>query len=371
MGRAEKWNRVGLALVVATFITACGEQKPILIGFIGGTSGRVADLGAAGRNGAMRAIEQRNAAGGVNGRKAELLIRDDQQSADEGRKIVREFIERKAAAIIGPMTSVVGAAVAPLVTDAKILAISPTVTTKELSGQDDYFFRMIASTAILSKRSADMQLKRGIRTAAVVLDKRNASYTESWTGDFTTHFEAGGGKVVLVQRFESESGAAFADLAAQLVKAKSDAIVLVTNSVDAALLAQQVRKINAKVQMFTPEWAATEKLIELGGRAVEGVVVAQYFDRDSARPAYQAFRRAYQERFGSEPGFPGLLGYEATVIALAGLAQQQGGEDLKQTLLRLRTFEGVLGPSTFDRFGDTEGRTYFAEIRGDKFVVIE
>ena len=62
----------GLALLVA-----CQKPEPIRIGFVGGLSGRVADLGGAGRNGVQLALEQRNAAGGINGRSVELVVRDD------------------------------------------------------------------------------------------------------------------------------------------------------------------------------------------------------------------------------------------------------------------------------------------------------
>jgi branched-chain amino acid transport system substrate-binding protein len=360
-----------LSLAAFTLAVGCGERAPILVGYIGGTSGRVSDLGVAGRNGTLLAIEHRNAAGGVDGRKIELLAKDDLQSAAEGIKAAQALIDNKVDVIIGPMTSVVGVAVAPVVTQARVVAISPTVATNDLSGIDDYFFRTIASTRVLAARHAQMQLARGIRRVALAMDLRNASYTKSWTADFTKAFESGGGQVLLRATFESSDNVAFVELARQLTQARGDAVVLVCNSVDTALLAQQIRKIDSTVRLMTPEWAATERLIELGGKAAEGMIVAQYFDRESARPEFQAFRREYMQRFGAEPGFPGTLAYESTVIALDALAARQRGDDLKQSLLRIRKFNALLGTVEFDAFGDSAGQTFFAEVRDGKFKGIE
>jgi ABC-type branched-subunit amino acid transport system substrate-binding protein len=64
------------ACLATLLLIACGPQEPIRIGFIGELTGNSADLGEAGRNGAMLAIEQANQGGGINGRPIELLARD-------------------------------------------------------------------------------------------------------------------------------------------------------------------------------------------------------------------------------------------------------------------------------------------------------
>ena len=76
---AGHWLRSVITLACALGVTACTPPEPVRIGFIGGLSGRVADLGIDGRNGAVLAVELRNKAGGIKGRKVELLVEDDQQ----------------------------------------------------------------------------------------------------------------------------------------------------------------------------------------------------------------------------------------------------------------------------------------------------
>ena len=100
-------KRALAAAIFATtlLLTGCGEKEPIRLGFIAGTSGRVADLGISGKNGTQLAVDLANQKGGIDGRKIELLARDDEQNADVARQRYQELIDAKVRAVIGPMTS--------------------------------------------------------------------------------------------------------------------------------------------------------------------------------------------------------------------------------------------------------------------------
>jgi branched-chain amino acid transport system substrate-binding protein len=154
-----------------------------------------------------------------------------------------------------------------------------------------------------------------------------------------------------------------------LLASKPDGVLLVANSVDAALLAQQLRRINPSVAIATSEWSATERLIELGGRAVEGITIAQFLDRQSQQPSYIAFRKAYLERFGREPGFAGLTAFDATNVVMDGLASQDASQTLKQTLLARKSFPGAQSPVVFDAYGDASRETFMTTIENGMFVV--
>lgn len=126
-----------LAVCLCTIPAGCSPPEPIRIGFLGNISGRGADLGIAGRDGVQLAIERINQQGGLDGRRIELLVKDDLQDAETAKKMVEELAAQGVTAIIGPMTSVIGTVVAPLVSRLKIPMVSPTVTTEELTGRDE------------------------------------------------------------------------------------------------------------------------------------------------------------------------------------------------------------------------------------------
>jgi branched-chain amino acid transport system substrate-binding protein len=350
-------------------LAGCAPPEPLRLGFLGGLSGRVADLGIAGRNGAMLAVEIRNSSGGVNGRMVELIVEDDKQNPDLARKAVGRLLERKVEAIIGPMTSAMAVTTVPLVNEAKLVMLSPTVTTTTLTGIDDHFLRVVAPTTEYARVSAAYHFDRlGLRRVAVAYDLHNRAYTESWLTDYRRAFESAGGTLSITVPFSSSGETSFADLAERLLRAQPELVLILANSVDAALLVQQIRKRDTVVRIGTSEWAATERLIELGGKAVEGVAIAQFIDRDSTQPAYLAFRKRYLERFGQEPGFGGLTAFDAANVVLDALVARQPGQTLKQVILARGVFSGAQSEIRFDATGDAARATYLTTIRDGTFV---
>jgi branched-chain amino acid transport system substrate-binding protein len=356
---------------IALFLTGC-EREPIRIGFVGGISGRVADLGVGGRNGALLAIEERNASGGINGRPIELVIRDDEQNPGIARKVARELVEQNVAAIIGPMTSSMALAIVPTINSARLVMVSPTVTTTDLSVLDDYFLRVLPDTRTYSPKSARFHFeKSGLRRAALIYDTGNRSYTESWLAGFRKTFEQLGGRIAAVNAFRSGENVAFSPIVRSILSNKPDLVVLVCSAVDAALLCQQIRKLDPRIAISVSEWGSTERFIELGGAAVEGVYFAQFLDHGNTSSRYQSFLTAYRNRFGHDPGFSGLAGYDATNVVLDGLARQNKGTSLKSAILAIGTFQGVQREIVLNRFGDTESTTYITVVKNGHFVTLE
>lgn len=355
--------------LLAFVLAGCGQHEPLRIGFIGGLSGRVADLGIGGRNGVQLAIDARNAAGGIHGRKIELIAEDDKQDAETAKQVASKLIGLKVAAILGPMTSSVATAIVPLANEAKLPIISPTVTTNALSGLDDYFFRVVSSTRSYSRISAEYHVRKGIRRVAVLYDTRNRAYTDSWLIDYRTAFAALGGEVVVATEFASSDDVHFAVLAKQLLESRPDCILILANSVDTAMFLQQIRKLDQKIALAGPEWAATERLIELAGRSAEGFIAAQFHERQSRKPEYLTFSKAYRDRFGIDPGFAGLNGFEAANVLLEALDKKPGDQSLKQYLLSKRGFAGVQSEIVFDAYGDVARPTYVTVVKDGQFVL--
>lgn len=363
--------RFPLLLILLPLLFACSDPEPIRIGFVAGLSGRVADLGIAGRNGVLLASEEVNQSGGINGRRIELLMRDDQQNPDTAQAVVNELLAAKVVAIIGHMTSSMSASTVPLMNAAKIVMLSPTTTSTQLSGKDDYFLRIAAATDLYTNVVAKYLAESGFRTVVAIYDKRNLAYTGSWLKDFTGNFEKQGGSVKEKFAFTSGVDIHFSKLAEQVVQSKPDAVLSIANALDTAMFAQQLRKIGSQLPLATCEWAATEKLINLGGTAVEGIILDQFFDRDSQIPSYLTFSAAYRKRFAEEPGFASVAGYDAANTLFSALQQTSDPKRLKQTLLEVGTFPGVQGNVHLDAFGDADRPTFLVKVEDGKFKRIK
>ncbi|MDG4552407.1 MAG: ABC transporter substrate-binding protein [Candidatus Contendobacter sp.] len=367
--RKLAWFFIPLGIVV---LLGCNPPAPIRIGFVGGTSGRVADLGIAGRDAVLLAVELRNRAGGIAGRKVELLIRDDEQKSEVAQRVTRELIAQGVVAIIGPMTSAMAVAMAPVVNEARVPLISPTVVTNELTDRNDYFLRVSSPTReYVRKIALHERNARGLRRVTAVYDLDNRAYTESWLNDFRAAFAESGGEIIQAIGFQSGSDTAFLRIANDLLAPQPDGVVIVANSVDTAMFCQQIRKLDARIPLVGSEWGATERLTELGGKAVEGLTVAQIFDRNNTAPGYRVFRQIYFDRFRREPGFGGVAAFDAANVVLEALARHPAKRNLKETILTLRRFKGLQQPVVFDEFGETRRDSVITVVRDGEFVVIE
>lgn len=363
--------RLCLTLVLlALALSGCSRPEPIRIGFLGGLSGSVADLGEAGRNGALLAVEDANRAGGIDGRPLDLLVRDDAQNAESARAATQSLLDARVEVIVGPMTSAMATEVLPLAQQAGVVLLSPSATTTELSGKDDQFLRISSSTDEYAGAQAhQLATQLGIRRMSVLYDMRNRAYSESWLHSFTGAFERLGGKVPTQLAYESRQNFDADMLARELLRSQPECILLIASAVDVAKLAHAIRRLDPRVRLTTSVWGATEELVKLGGSAVEGMSAPQFFDRKSQSPAYLKFRRTYEERFQRPPGFAAVAAYDAASIAVDALRRRDDKQPLKQALLSLGPFKGLQHPIQFDANGDTRRPVTIAVIVSGQFVV--
>jgi branched-chain amino acid transport system substrate-binding protein len=356
---------LGLA---ALGLAACRRApEPVRIGFIGGLSGSVAELGVNGRNGALLAVETLNSQGDA---RYELRVEDDQQDDDKARAALRSLAAQQVAFVVGPMTSSVAVAVLPLAEQEKLVLISPTATSDELSGKADHFFRVASGAAIGARQLADLMLSRGQRRVAVLMDRRNRAYSESFARSFAERLQKAGATVTTELGYDGTNND-FTALAGLLMADKPQAVLLVAGVGDSALASQQLRRLEPAIGLAVTPWAANTRLLQLGGHAVEGCLALQALDLDSTAPTYIAFRQRYRERFGDDPGTPAVQSYEAVMVGAAAWAQQAPGHGLRQALSEpQRRWRGLYSDIVLDANGDTQRPLHVTEVRAGRFVAL-
>lgn len=363
-----KLGRGLMAGVLALFLLAsCSDPEPIRVGFIGELTGNSADLGEAGRNGTMLAIEEANQNGGIKGQRLELLVRGTGNTPESAINTANELIQAKVVAIIGPMTSGMATALLPAVDAAQTVMISPTASAFKLSGQDDYLFRINWTTRDNARLYAQHCLAQGYRRIAAAANQNNRVFSESWLQELKLAFEQGGGKIVALQYFDSASESQM-PIVERLLQSTPDALVFIANAADSAGLAQQTRKLNKRIPLLAAEWASTDQLIELGGQAVENMAVVQQFDADDKSPRFTDFYQRYRKRFGREPAYASVLAHDAASVLLDTLARRSSDMPLKTALIDKGPFQGIQETIHFDSFGDTRRNARIAIIQNGRFV---
>ena len=361
---------IGLILGAA-MLMACSPPKPVRIGFIGGLSDSTSDTGGEGRNGLMLAVEQRNKAGGLKGRQFEILIQDDGQKPEQAKLAIKTLIDAKVDVVVGPFTSGMATVVLPFINEARITMISPVASSMDFLGLDDYFIRVNRTTRDNARDYAQQVHQRRQTQVAVAYDTRNRSFSTSWLREFKQAFSALGGSLSVEVPFESQPDIGYIEVAQQLLASKPNGVVLIASAIDVARLSQQLTKLAPEMPKTAVEWAASESLLELGGKSVEGLLIAQSHNRNDKSERFLGFRQAYVARFAREPGFSAVASYDAAQVLFQAMEHQSGNESIKDAILKYGPYPGLHQPISFDKFGDTPRPVFFTEIRAGQFVPVK
>jgi branched-chain amino acid transport system substrate-binding protein len=366
-------NARGLALLFLVTASLLGcDGGPINVGFLGALTGRAADLGVAGRDGALLAVEQANQTGGINGHLLALQEFDDQQRPDALTELKPQIAAAKLSGMVGPMTSSMAAQWIPMANELQLLTISPTVTSEDFSKKDDYFFTVTSNTADYASFSANYYVqKSGLKRFSLILDSANSAYSKSWSKHFRHQADALGGAIVSEQEFKSGDNAGLEMALKQAISAQPDGLVFVASAPDVAQLAQMTRRQGNNLPLMAAEWAGSESVWKIVGNGLNGIRFSQFMNvRDNSDKSIH-FRNQFKVRFGRLPGFAEFAAFDAMNVLLSSIGQKQPTEPLKAAVIRIGEFSGVQNPIKFDPFGDTKRPIYMVELSDGELHVLQ
>jgi branched-chain amino acid transport system substrate-binding protein len=359
------------AWFAAALLLAGCQRPPIKVGGVFNLSGRHYDLGVSGRNGATLAVEELNAAGGVGGRRLELMVQDDQQDPEAARKAVQALVDLGVVAIIGHMTSAMTEATLEQANRAHILMVSPTTSAAKYQGLDDWLVLLNlstrSSTAALVERMVRVEK---VKRLAVLQDLSNKVFTQAWVDGVADELTRRGGELRVVT-FTSGEKRPLGEIAEAALAEKADGLLVLANSLDSAGLCQQVRKRDLRLPLFGSDWGFTQDAVVHGGQAVEGALFTQKVNTEDQSPTYRRFRDAYQARYSRAPDFAAALSYEAVQLLAEGLRRDATREGVRAAVLSIGTFQGLQGTLKLDRFGDVERKQFVMTVRDGRIVPAE
>ena len=344
-------------------LQACSPSPPIKLGFLGGLSNQASSFSDEGRNGAMLAVEQRNRAGGVGGRQIELVVQDYGDGAGLASAAFRALREAGVTAVIGPYSSTAAAELDPVVDAAKVLLLSPISRAGAVPKQGGFLLRVGRMRRSEIQAVAAMLHARGIRRTALASDVRSAAYSSSWVADFREAFMALGGEAAVDVPFGQEAELQFSAIARRLLSSQPQAVVFVSSGVDAARLAQQVARLAPALPMTASGRAINTALLELGGQALEGMVLVQPYNAADTSPRFRAFHDAYAARFGQGPTYSAMVSFDAVNMLADALARRRPEESPRDALLQHGPYPGLQETIRFDGVGGAARRAYFSVVR--------
>jgi len=329
------------------FLLSC-SQDPVRIGYIGSFSGKFSALGSSCRDGALLAVEERNAAGGLKGRPVQLMLRDDEGSPPRALSHAQEFAGLGLQVIIGPFITASAMSVVPYANGVPMLTLGPVIAGAGLAGIDDYFIKLYPSTRDMGAAVGKLAAARGWRSVAVLYDDNNREYSLSIIEGIRTTLSASVHSVA----FKSTGIVPYADLVRKSLSVRPDAVIFIASALDTAILAQKVRQADGALPLVSSSWAVSRELIDNGGAAVEGMLFHVPYEVSHPSREYQRFLAAYRNRFSADATYCSLFNYEAVQIVLSAMeAEARTADDLKKQIVG-REFSGLQGMIAIDRNGD-------------------
>ncbi len=336
----------GMLALAAT--AAFAAPKAVKIGGVAPLSGPVAVYGVECKNGIDLAVEEINAAGGINGAKIVFICEDDEGDAAKSVNAYKKLVSKdKARIVIGSLTSGCTLAITQLAQAQKVLQIAPAATAPAITDAGNFIFRTCFidpfQGRVGGKFAAD---NLGCKKAAILYDIGN-DYSVGLMENFEKEFKAQGGSVVAKESY----GTGDKDFNAQLTKikaAKPDVVYLPDYYGTVALIAKQLRAQGINTPIVGADgW---DGLTENAGDEVLNGYYSNHYAEDSTSPAVQKFVKAFQKKYNKAPNSFAALGYDSVYMLKDAMLKAGTTKDSEKIRAAYESTNGdyVTGHITFD-----------------------
>jgi branched-chain amino acid transport system substrate-binding protein len=355
-----KWALLLCFLMVFSVIAGCGGQGSsseadgdvIKLGFLGATTGSVANYGIPGEKGMQMAIEEVNASGGVLGKELKGIYLDNKGDSSEIANIATRYITRdKVVAMVGDPCTGLTKVAADIAQKNKVVIFSAGATGSGVVEIGDYVFRntlldQLAVPLVVNWMITD----KGWHNFAVVTSLNNG-YSTALTPVFKGEIDKQGGKIVVEESINDEE----TDFTAQITKiknAKPDVLVFTGYYKEAALLMNEAKKQGLDINLVGGDGLYGQDLAKLGGKAVEEKVIFYCgfsFSEDGSNPEADNFLKAYKAKYNEEPDMFSAQYYDAIMILAKAMKDANSTDPsvFKDELAKLKDYPGVSGNTTF------------------------
>ncbi len=322
----------------------------IKVGVYGDLTGQTSSFGQSTKNGIELAVEEINNGGGVNGKKIQLVVEDDQGRPEQAKTVVSKLINQdKVQAILGEVASTNSLAAAPVAQEAKIPMITPSSTNPKVTEVGDYISRVCFidpfQGSVMAKFAANT-LKA--KTAAILGDV-NSDYSKGLTQFFEEEFTKLGGRVLAKEAYTQTDP----DFKGQLTKIRNlnpDVIYIPGYYGQVGIIAKQARELDMNMPLLGGDGWDSPEIWKLGGAALKNTYISNHYSAENPAPEIQNFVRAYKAKFNVKPDSLAALAYDAAKV-LADAIKRAGGTDsakLKDAINSTSNFPGVTGTITLD-----------------------
>jgi len=384
MSRPKGWFRVLavlLVLVLAAF-TATGQENTVKIGAILAVTGPASNLGAPEAKTLQMLVDQTNAAGGIGGRKVELVLKDSGASPEKAISFTRQLIEEEQVlAILGPSTSGETLKIKDICEENQTILLSCAAAEAIVNPVAKWVFKTPQNDAFATQWIYRYLKERGLTKIGVVVS--NTGFGNAGKAQLEKYAPEFGIQILIAEVYDKEA----TDLTGVLTKVKARDVQAVVNwSIEPAqsLVAKNMRQLGMTAPLLQSHGFGNIRYVEAAGQAAEGIVfpcgrllVADALPAGHPQKALLLdYKRQYESKFKEDVSTFGGHAYDAFTI-LAEAIKRAGSTDkdkVRQAIENLRGFAGTAGIFNFsaaDHNGLDMSSFEMLTVKNGKFVVLK
>lgn len=371
--------------LIVTFIVLSASivfaAAPIKIGALLAVTGPASFLGEPERNTAQMVVNEINEAGGIKGRKIELIVYDTAGDATKAVQLATKLIKNdKVSAIIGPSTTGESMAVIPVVEKGRVPLISCSAGIKITEPVKKWVFKTAQNdTLAVMKIYENLQrLKLNKVAILTVSDGFGASGREQLKAQAAKH------GITIVS--DDTYGPKDTDMTAQLTKIRSSqaqAIICWGTNPGPAVIAKNARQLGLKTPLYMSHGVSSKKFIQLAGDAAEGirlpsgkVLVADVLPAsDPQKKPLLSYVKDYQKHYKLEGDHFGGHAWDAIMLLKASI--ERGGDSpasIRDQLEKTKNFHGIGGTFNYsanDHAGLGKDAFELVEVKNKDWVIVK
>ncbi len=347
MARWKRWTGVCVALLAAMALAAgpAGAAETIKIGSFSPFTGPAAADGASAKHAVDLAVKEINDAGGIRGRKIELVFYDDRLNPQEAVAVANKPIEKdQVVGVVSGSYSGPTRVTAPIFAKAGIPMVAGYAVHPDVTKAGDSNFRNGLLGMVEGAAAAELAVKTLKAKRIAVLSMDN-DYGRELGNGFRQRAEKLGATIVSYQAYKFPGEREFRPFLTRVKESSPDLIFACGYYNEGALITRQSKELGLTAQIVGTEGMDSPKFLELAGPAVEGVIIVTTLNRDDPRPHVQGFMKAYRQAYNIDADMVGASSYDA--LKILAVAIEKAGTNPKaiiKTIAEGQNFDTLTGP---------------------------
>jgi branched-chain amino acid transport system substrate-binding protein len=338
-------------------LTNPSNEETIEIGAILPLTGTTAFAGEALKNGALLAVDEINAKGGIDGKMVKLIIEDSKSAPAEGVNAFNNLELKKPDVVISAMASV-SAAVIPIANTTETPIIAPVATSPQLITEYDNAYRYFPTAKQEIPPIIEIANEKGIKKMGIIY--LNDEFGAAMFSTLTEEFD---GEVIGESFLISNTDYSTSIL--KLKEAKVDRILVVGFSSHISKCIQQIKEYNLDVVIFAPSTSAFPDIRNTLGSEEIYAGIPSFYNTESSNPATK-FKEDYKAKYGKDADHYAATGYDTVMLIKKAIEEGSANrEGIINGLNKIKVYSGIFGDVTKDgrEFGFN---LYPAEVSKEK-----